>query len=222
MSRSRVPPADARSSWSAIVSAPVCALGIRTDGGAVIGVAYLAPDTLPCAASDAIAERTVREIERYLDDPGTPFTVPLAPRGTAFQRRVWGAIGAIPAGEVRTYGELSRKLVTAARAVGQACGANPIALLIPCHRVVGAMGTLGGFMGGSERFGEPTRAGTQGSASARASDSLFAPNATTAASRHTVHAGSDPAGAPRVAFVDGAPAAIKRWLLAHERTRYGP
>jgi len=71
----------------------------------------------------------------------------LAPSGTLFQRRVWDLIAGIPAGQSRTYGELAQKLVTAPRAVGQACGANPIALMIPCHRVVGGLGTLGGFMG---------------------------------------------------------------------------
>ncbi|MGH8800240.1 MAG: methylated-DNA--[protein]-cysteine S-methyltransferase, partial [Casimicrobiaceae bacterium] len=60
---------------------------------------------------------------------------------------VWDALATIPVGESRTYGELARSLHTAPRAVGGACGANPIALVIPCHRVVGSQGSLGGFMG---------------------------------------------------------------------------
>jgi methylated-DNA-[protein]-cysteine S-methyltransferase len=74
------------------------------------------------------------------------FSVPLAPRGSVFQRRVWDAILAIPAGSSRTYGELAQKLLSAPRAVGQACGSNPCALMIPCHRVTGSRGVLGGFM----------------------------------------------------------------------------
>ena len=70
----------------------------------------------------------------------------MRPGGTAFQRRVWDAIAAIPLAESRTYGEVARGLHSAARAVGQACGANRIALIIPCHRVVGSRGSLGGFM----------------------------------------------------------------------------
>jgi len=94
-----------------------------------------------------------RDIERYLADPEFVFTVPLAPGGTPFQRGVWDAIRRIPLQESRTYGEIARSVRSAARAVGQACGANRIALIIPCHRVVGSRGALGGFMN-SER-GDP-------------------------------------------------------------------
>ncbi len=88
----------------------------------------------------------MRQLERYLDDPHFRFTLPLAP----LARRSGGASGTrsagIPVGESRTYGELARQLHTAPRAVGGACGANHIALVIPCHRVVGSQGSLGGFM----------------------------------------------------------------------------
>ncbi len=133
--------------YSAVVRAPFGALGVATDGGAVVRLAYLPAGAHLVAPSDRVAARAAREIERYLDDPAFRFTVPIAPKGTPFQRRVWDAILDIPAGESRTYGELARKMVTAARAIGQACGANPIALIIPCHRVVGSLGSLGGFMG---------------------------------------------------------------------------
>ena len=132
--------------YAAVVKLPCCALGIRTDAKTVTGVRYLPAATHAQDPDGAVAERAVRELERYLVDPSFRFTVPLSPSGTLFQRRVWEAIGGIPAGQSRTYGELAQRLVTAARAVGQACGANPIALIIPCHRVVGG---LGGFMGRS-------------------------------------------------------------------------
>lgn len=73
--------------------------------------------------------------------------LPLRPDGSAFQKRVWDAMAAIPPGRTRSYGDLARELDTAAQAVGNACGANPIPILIPCHRVVGARG-LGGYSGG--------------------------------------------------------------------------
>ncbi|HVE49741.1 MAG TPA: methylated-DNA--[protein]-cysteine S-methyltransferase, partial [Casimicrobiaceae bacterium] len=88
----------------------------------------------------------VREIQRYLADAQFRFGVPLAADGTPFQHRVWEAIGAIPVGESRTYAEIARAVRSSARAVGGACGRNPIALVVPCHRVVGSRGALGGFM----------------------------------------------------------------------------
>jgi methylated-DNA-[protein]-cysteine S-methyltransferase len=134
-------------SYSAKLKTPFAVLGIRTAGGAVTGIEYLRASERTQAPTDAIAERACRQLERYLADAQFRFTVPLAPKGTTFRRRVWDALTAIPVGESRTYGEIARKLATAPRAVGGACGANPIALVIPCHRVVGSQGALGGFMG---------------------------------------------------------------------------
>ena len=75
----------------------------------------------------------------------------MAPRGTAFQRRVWDALLAIPYGETRTYGELAAALRSSPRAVGSAVGKNPISVIIPCHRVLGADGSLTGYAGGLDR-----------------------------------------------------------------------
>ena len=141
------------STYSAKLKAPFGVLGIRTEMGAIAGIEYLPAGERTLAPTDAIAERACRQLERYLADPQFRFTVPLAPKGTAFRRRVWDALTTIPVGESRTYGEMARKLATAPRAVGGACGANPIALVIPCHRVVGSQGALGGFMGATE--GDP-------------------------------------------------------------------
>ncbi len=77
--------------------------------------------------------------------------VPLAPRGTAFQRRVWDVLLATPYGETRTYGELATALGSSARAVGSAVGKNPLSVIVPCHRVVGADGSLTGYAGGVDR-----------------------------------------------------------------------
>jgi methylated-DNA-[protein]-cysteine S-methyltransferase len=133
--------------YAARLRTPFATLGIRTAAGAVTGIEYLPSSERAQAPVNAIAERACRQLERYFADPQFRFTLPLAPAGSPFRRRVWDALSAIPVGESRTYGELARRLHTAPRAVGGACGANPIALVIPCHRVVGSQGSLGGFMG---------------------------------------------------------------------------
>ena len=146
-SKPRAATQAARQRYTARFKAPFAVLGIRTSAGALVGIEYLPKGERALAPIDATAERTCRQIERYLADGGFRFDLPLAPAGTAFRRRVWEALSEIPAGESRTYGELARRLRTAPRAIGGACGANPIALVIPCHRVVGTHGSLGGFMG---------------------------------------------------------------------------
>ena len=144
---------EAKPTFTARMPTPFAVLGIRTGAGAVTGIEYLSPCERAQAPMDAIAERACRQLERYLADPHWRFTLRLAPAGTAFQRRVWDSLAKIPLGESRTYGELARRLHTAPRAVGGACGSNPIALVIPCHRVVASRGSLGGFMGATE--GDP-------------------------------------------------------------------
>ena len=139
--------------YAAKIRTPFAVLGIRTANGEVTGIEYLSRSECALAPTDPAAKRAVKELERYFADPRHRFRMPLAPRGTPFQRRVWEAIAAIPVGESRTYGEIARAVRSAPRAVGQACGANPIALVVPCHRVIGSMGMLGGFMNTTE--GDP-------------------------------------------------------------------
>lgn len=94
----------------------------------------------------ALLERAVQLLNAYFDGAAPAFELPFAPAGTAFQQRVWRAMSAIPYGGTETYGGLSARAGGSARAVGVACGANPIPILIPCHRVVAAAG-LGGYSG---------------------------------------------------------------------------
>lgn len=103
-------------------------------------------------AADTLSEARL-QLERYFAGELTGFTVPLAPSGTPFQRSVWAALGDIPFGDVISYGELARRLgaPAAVRAVGGANGRNPIPIVVPCHRVIGADGSLTGFGGGIER-----------------------------------------------------------------------
>ena len=119
-------------------------LGIRAEGGLLEEIVFLPKTGRALAPRNPLAERTCAQIERYVDDPDFRFDLPLAESGTPFQRRVWEKIAAIESGRTRSYGELARELGSAARAVGQACGANPLPLVVPCHRVLAA-GGIGGF-----------------------------------------------------------------------------
>ncbi len=94
-----------------------------------------------------------RQLEDYFDGKRTEFDVPLRLAGTPFQRRVWAALAEIPYGETASYGQLAGRIgqPTAARAVGLANGRNPVAIIVPCHRVVGSDGSLTGYGGGLER-----------------------------------------------------------------------
>lgn len=94
-----------------------------------------------------LLRRTARQIEEYFAGRRRRFDLPLAPARTAFQERVRRAMQAIPYGETRTYGDLAHSAGGAPRAVGQACGANMLPLVVPCHRVVASTG-LGGYSGG--------------------------------------------------------------------------
>jgi methylated-DNA-[protein]-cysteine S-methyltransferase len=130
--------------YQAKLAAPMCVLGVRTRDGAIEAISFLPRSHREVAPADPLAEKACRQIERYLDDPGFRFNLPLAPAGSTFQRRVWAGIAAIPRGTTRTYGQLAADIRSAPRAVGQACGSNPYPLVVPCHRVVSASG-LGGF-----------------------------------------------------------------------------
>ena len=93
-----------------------------------------------------------RQLQEYFAGCRREFSLPLAPRGTEFQRQVWYALEGIPYGETRTYGEIARAIgkPKACRAVGMANHRNPLSILVPCHRVVGADGSLTGYGGGLE------------------------------------------------------------------------
>jgi methylated-DNA-[protein]-cysteine S-methyltransferase len=135
------------SDYQAVVAVPGFSLGVRCDGDEITAIDFLPPQ--PEAAPQApLAKEAVWQLRAYLADPAFVFSLPLRPAGTAFQRRVWQAIAAVPAGRTKTYGELAGVLHSGPRAVGNACGANHYPVVIPCHRVVatgGANGGLGGF-----------------------------------------------------------------------------
>ena len=132
--------------YDAILPAPMCPLGVCFSGDTLTRLDFLPVDsTVSASNSDARVRLLARELDAYWDSPTHSFDIPFAAQGTPFQLRVWDALTTLPVGYPTTYGALAKRLGTAARAVGQACGGNPLPLLVPCHRVVAASG-LGGFM----------------------------------------------------------------------------
>ena len=131
--------------YQARFPAPFAVLGIKTDGTALTALDFLPLDTPVLEPQDAISRQVCAQLQAYLADSLFNFDLPLALHGTVFQSRVWQALRQIASGSTQSYGDLARQLHSAPRAVGQACGANPIPVIIPCHRVL-ARDSLGGFM----------------------------------------------------------------------------
>jgi methylated-DNA-[protein]-cysteine S-methyltransferase len=136
---------------------PVGLLTLTSEAGALTGIRFASGedhDVPPIeGGSDSVLDLVRRELDLYFAGRLTSFSVAVAPRGTTFQRRVWTALGTIPYGETRSYGSIAWQIGAqhAVRAVGAANGANPIPIVIPCHRVIGADGSLTGFGGGLHR-----------------------------------------------------------------------
>lgn len=152
--------------YQAKLKVPFGVLGIRCDEFSLTGIEFLPHTEKQQIATNELAQTVCEQLLCYLENSDAQFNLPLRLNGTAHQQKVWLAMCKIPCGQTRSYGELATELKSAAQAIGQACGANPIPIIVPCHRVIGKVG-LGGFM------------------------------------RHA----------------SGTPIDIKRWLLAHERTR---
>lgn len=136
---SSVPP-----DFQAVIAAPGFCLGVCCDDDEVQRIVFL-PAGPALAARNALAAETARQLAAYFADAAFSFGLPLRPSGTPFQRRVWEQIAAIPTHQTRAYGDIARTLRNAPRAVGQACGANPFPVVVPCHRVLASGGGLGGF-----------------------------------------------------------------------------
>jgi len=127
----------------AVVPSPFGPLTLTQQGDALVAMDW---GRHPAEAPSALLRTAAEQLEAYFEGRLKRFDLPTAPAGTEFQRRVWAAMTAIPYGETMTYGEIAVALKSAARAVGVACGANPLPIIVPCHRVVAEKG-LGGFSG---------------------------------------------------------------------------
>ena len=147
---------ETQEGFQACLRAPFATLGITTTRTHVTGIRYLAPSVAAKApARGTVAYLACVQIQAYLDNPYFAFDLPLALSGTHHRLQVWEALQRIAPGKTRTYGDLARELHSSPRAVGGACGANPLPLVVPCHRVIAAARgrgtsrnqTIGGFMG---------------------------------------------------------------------------
>ena len=139
-----------RDAFQACVRAPFATLGITTTATHVTGIRFLSPSVKALAPRrNTIAFLACVQLQAYLDNPRFEFDLPLRLSGTHHRLAVWEAMQRIPAGATRSYGDLAKELKSSARAVGGACGANPVPVVVPCHRVIAARGAIGGFMGAS-------------------------------------------------------------------------
>jgi methylated-DNA-[protein]-cysteine S-methyltransferase len=124
-------------------SSPVGPVGANANENAITELLWARSGNL---TSGPLHQQATDELAAYFAGALKVFETPVAPRGSAFQQKFYAALCAIPYGETRTYGDLAKELGVSAQAIGQACGANPIAIIIPCHRVLAAEG-LGGYSG---------------------------------------------------------------------------
>jgi methylated-DNA-[protein]-cysteine S-methyltransferase len=129
----------------AIINAPFGQLRLTADHDTLTGIEFLLEREALRKPASAILKETQAQLAAYFKNPHHAFNLPMKLHGTSFQQTVWHALSKIPPGSPLTYGQLAKKLATAPRAVGGACGANPIPIIVPCHRVVSASG-IGGFM----------------------------------------------------------------------------
>lgn len=125
------------------ISSPVGQLILEEEAGALVAVRWGAE---PAGNGSPLLADAARQIDAYFAGSLTDFDLPLRPAGSDFERRIWDAMQDIPYGETRSYGELAGATHSAPRAVGRACGRNPIPIVIPCHRVLGK-GWMGGYSG---------------------------------------------------------------------------
>ena len=125
---------------------PLLNLKLQINDGAIAKVDFESRVSMVSGELNELEKRALTQLQQYCLSGQHVFDLPLKPVGTEFQMRVWQALRGIPAGEVRSYGELAQQVGSSPRAVGNACRRNPVPLLIPCHRVVAKTG-LGGFAG---------------------------------------------------------------------------
>ena len=143
------PTSDHRAVWRS----PLGMLAIEQSGDAITAAYFCDADEPETPADTPLLARALAEFQAYFAGARDPFDFPIAFRGTPFQELVWRELLRIPYGETRSYGFVARAIGKpgASRAVGMACHANPIAIAVPCHRVVGASGDLTGYGGGLDR-----------------------------------------------------------------------
>ncbi|KVC36462.1 cysteine methyltransferase [Burkholderia pseudomultivorans] len=146
-----------------LIPSPLGDIAVRIEDDALTGLFFVGQKYFPPLAiadkpdphaAPPIVRKVAKEIAEYFGGTRETFSVPIHLRGTAFQRLVWKELLAIPFGELLSYGDITARVglpMSGARAVGGAVGRNPVSIIVPCHRVVGASGSLTGYAGGIER-----------------------------------------------------------------------
>ncbi|MBL8668814.1 MAG: methylated-DNA--[protein]-cysteine S-methyltransferase [Rhodospirillales bacterium] len=129
------------------VASPFGTLTVFAEDDAIVAIEW-GRGPQPPGKETLLLHTARRQLEDYFDGALRQFTLPLRPAGTTFQQRVWTRLAAIPYGTCATYGVLAHELGTGPRALAHACATNRLPILIPCHRVVGARGAMGGYSGG--------------------------------------------------------------------------
>ena len=138
--------------YDAVIAAPFGRVGFVLDGDALVDISFLDRNAPLSPPRTMQARKVSRTLKSYFANPQARLRLPLKLLGTVFQQRVWRALQRIPVGRTLSYGVLAKRLDTSARAVGNACRANPVPIVVPCHRAVASNG-VGGFMG--KRSGSP-------------------------------------------------------------------
>lgn len=129
------------------IPSPIGRLTIEEKDDAIVAIGWTDAEKDRAAGNgSALLAEAAAQLDAYFAGRLTRFDLPLAPSGSVFERRVWTAMGTIPYGQTRCYGELAHTVGSAPRAIGRACGRNPIPIVIPCHRVLARTG-LGGYSG---------------------------------------------------------------------------
>ncbi len=136
------------------MDSPIGGLRIHASAGLITAIDFGATKPRKERSADPLLDRAEEQLTAYFNGELKEFDLPLASEGSEFQKKVWAELQRIPYGETASYGDIARRLgyePVISRAVGAANGANPIPIIVPCHRVVGADGTLTGYAGGLER-----------------------------------------------------------------------
>lgn len=136
------------------IDSPIGGLRIHASAGLITAIDFAVTSPRKERISDPLLDRAEQQLGEYFAGDRTDFDLPLASEGSEFQKKVWAELRRIPYGETASYGDIARRLgyePVISRAVGAANGANPIPIIVPCHRVIGSDGSLTGYAGGLER-----------------------------------------------------------------------
>ncbi|MCG5499401.1 methylated-DNA--[protein]-cysteine S-methyltransferase [Ectothiorhodospira lacustris] len=133
--------------YDLVLDSPLGRLALRCSGQGLTALDYVADEVPLRDPCNTLSSQAAEQLRHYFKDPSFVFDLPLDLQGTPFQQRIWSALIRIPSGKVLSYGALARLVGSGPRAIGGACRANPLPVIVPCHRVISTRGGLGGYGG---------------------------------------------------------------------------